>query len=603
MDPSSRREFLRRVGYGAAAIALGAQRAGAQTLAKRPNVVLVMTDDQGYGDLGCHGNKHIKTPNLDRLYARSVRLTDFHVSPVCTPTRGALMTGRCPNRIGIWHVVMGPSQLRKSEVTMGDIFSANEYRTAIFGKWHLGDNYPFRPQDRGFSEVLVHGGGVVGHTPDYWLNDYFDDTYLHNAAREKFKGYCTDIWFDNAMKFIEANRRNPFFVYLSTNAPHQPFQVPAEYKKMYEGDRNVANAAFYGMITRIDENVARLERKLESLGLADNTILIFMTDNGTAAGVRGRVGFNAGMRGKKGSAYEGGHRVPCWFRWPAGGLKGGRDVGRLTDHVDILPTLIDLCGLKLPRKIEFDGKSIVPLLRGDDKGWPDRALVVERQNVVSRPVKWRSCAVMTDRWRLVNGRELYDIKADPGQRRNIAARRPDVVKDLRGKYDKWWDSVSESHDKVAEIIIGSKHEDPTRLTCYHWNNASGNQGRMPWGQAYIVAGPLFNGYWDLKVAQAGDYTFTLRRWPVEANLGINESSDAKPPEKPFRPIPGSSMTTTRARLKIQDIDRTVPVERNAESVTFKVTLKSGSTRLRTWFMDDKDKKNSRGAFYVHVRKL
>ena len=599
MDPD-RRRFLKQVGCGAVAMAVGTNVARAEGAAKRPNVVLIMTDDQGYGDLGCHGNKHIRTPNLDALHARSVRLTDFHVSPVCTPTRGALMTGRCPNRIGIWHVVMGPSQLRKSETTMADVFSANGYRTAIFGKWHLGDCYPFRPQDRGFDEVLVHGGGVVGHTPDYWLNDYFDDTYLHNGKREKFEGYCTDVWFDNAMKFIEANRNGPFFAYISTNAPHQPFQAPPKYAGMYEGNRNVANAAFYGMITRIDENIARFVKKLDALGLADNTILIFMTDNGTAAGVRGKVGFNAGMRGRKGSAYEGGHRVPCWFRWPAGGLGGGRDVSRLTDHVDILPTLIDLCGMKLPgdRKIHFDGKSIAPLLRDSDADWPDRVMVAEKQNVVTRPIKWRTCAVMTDRWRLVNGKELYDIKADPGQKRNIAAGNRDVVKTLRAEYDKWWAGVSESHDKVAEIIIGSTRANPTRLTCYHWNNKSGNQGLMPWGQAYIVAGPLFNGTWDVRIDRAGKYTFTLRRWPVESHLRINDSSNAKPPEKPFRPIPGRVITTTKARIRIQDIDQTVGVPKNAESVTFNLTLKPGPCRLQTWFMDDEG--NSRGAFYVHA---
>ena len=573
--------------------------AGARS-AKRPNVVLILTDDQGYGDLACHGNRQIKTPHLDRLHARSVRLTNFHVSPVCAPTRAALMTGRCAHRVGVWHVVMGPSQLRKDEMTAADVFSANGYQTAIFGKWHLGDCYPFRPQDRGFGEVLVHGGGVVGHVPDYWLNDYFDDTYLHNGKREKFAGYCTDIWFDGAMQFIEQNRGRPFFVYLSTNTPHQPFLCPKKYLAMYQGKAAVPHAAFYGMITRIDDNVSRLVERLDKLGLAEDTILIFMTDNGTAAGVRGKVGFNAGMRGAKGSAYDGGHRVPCWFCWPGGGLTGGRDVARLTDHVDILPTLIDLCGLKPPRKVRFDGVSLAGLLKGTRDDWPDRVLVAEKQNVVARPIKWRTCAVMTDRWRLVNGQELYDMNADPGQKRNIAVKRPDVVKKLRAEYEKWWTSVSESHSKVTEIIVGSPHENPTRLTCYHWNNASGNQGLMPWGQAHIVAGPHFNGYWNLYVQTEGPYTIALRRWPTESGLAINATSNAKPPERPFRPLKAQPLVATSARMKIQGVDQTLSVKEGASEVTFHVNLKAGSARLDTWFTDANGA--SRGAFYVHITK-
>jgi arylsulfatase A-like enzyme len=202
---------------------------------KPPNVVLVVTDDQGYGDLGCHGNPILRTPNLDALYRQSVRLTDFHVGPTCAPTRASLMTGRYCNRTGVWHTIMGRSLLRRDEVTMADVFAAGGYRTGIFGKWHLGDNYPFRPQDRGFHEVLVHGGGGVGQTPDTWGNDYFDDTYLHNGTPEKFSGYCTDVWFDGAMRFIEANRDRPFFAYLATNAPHSPYNVSERYSRPLQG--------------------------------------------------------------------------------------------------------------------------------------------------------------------------------------------------------------------------------------------------------------------------------------------------------------------------------------------------------------------------------
>ena len=305
---------------GAAALAAGllaahGECAPAETrAAARPNVVLVMTDDQGYGDLACHGNPWIRTPNLDRLHRESVRLTDFHVSPLCTPTRAGLMTGQNPVRLGAWGTTWGRSLPRRDAVTMADLFAASGYPTGCFGKWHLGDNYPFRPQDRGFTEVLIHGGGGVGQTPDYWDNDYFDDTYFHNGKPEKCRGYCTDVWFDAAIRFIESNRDRPFFAYVPTNAPHGPFHVAQKYSSLYSADPNVPNTNFYGMITNIDENMGRLTAKLDELGLSENTILIFTTDNGTAAGFRGGKGFNAGMRGTKGSLYEGGHRVPCFIR-------------------------------------------------------------------------------------------------------------------------------------------------------------------------------------------------------------------------------------------------------------------------------------------------
>lgn len=571
-----------------------------------PNVILILTDDQGYGDLACHGNSVIKTPNLDRLYAKSVRFTDFHVSPACAPTRAGLLTGRCPNRVGVWHVVMGRCLLHPDEVTMADVFAAGGYKTAIFGKWHLGDNYPFRPQDHGFQEVLVHGGGVVGHTPDYWLNDYFDDTYLHNGKPEKVEGYCTDVWFDRAMDFIRDNKDRPFFVYLPTNTPHQPFLVSEKYEAMYRDLPDVPNSAFYGMITNIDENVGRLERELNRLNLANDTILIFLTDNGTSAGLRwrkggGTIGYNAGMRGKKASQYDGGHRVPFWIHWPGGGLEGGRDVSRLADHVDVLPTLIELCGLEPPSGVRFDGSSLVPLLHGDETDWPDRAMVAELQLVVDKPVKWRRSAVMTDRWRLVDGGALYDIKADPGQENDVAAEHPDAVRRLRDEYERWWACVSENHDRICEIALGTDHEIPTKLTAYSWNNSTGNQADMPWAHHHIVAGPLQNGSWRVNVHRPGKYVFRLRRWPEESGLAINQTSNAEPPEKPWHPLEAGTLCANRARLRIQDIDMVLPVNDDAKSVDFTVHLRTGSSVLQTWFMDAEG--NSRGAYYVTVERL
>jgi arylsulfatase A-like enzyme len=586
MDNQTRRQFLKTIGYaaastGALSILPGCDGINQTTAAgrKRPNVVLVMTDDQGYGDLGCHGNPVIQTPNLDRLYTQSIRLTNFHVGPTCSPTRAALMTGHYCNRTGVWHTIMGRSLLRKDEVTVADVFSASGYRTAIFGKWHLGDNYPFRPQDRGFGEVLVHGGGGVGQGPDYWGNDYFDDTYFHNGRPKKFEGYCTDIWFDGAMKFIEANKEQPFFCYIPTNAPHGPYNVADKYSKPYR-DKGVQSrqANFYGMVTNIDENMGRLMHRLKQLGLEENTILIFMTDNGTSGS------YSGGMRGKKGSEYEGGHRVPCFIRWPDGGLTGGSDIDRLTAHVDILPTLIGLCGLKEPRGVEFDGDSLVRLLTGRDKSWPDRTLITDSQRI-EHPEKWRKSAVMTDRWRLVNGKELYDIKADPAQKSDIADGQPQVVEKLRKTYENWWADVSQRLDEYCEIIIGSDKQNPTRLMSHDWHAQT-----VPWSQGAVRSGMQANGFWEVEFIRNGRYQFELRRWPKELDAPINET------------IPGGkAITATEARLKIGDVDMTVPVPRDAHAVTFWLSLKAGKTRLQTWFTDDRG--NSRGAYYVYAKHL
>ena len=284
--PLTRRVVIAAFLMTAAASASGA---GVQnTTARRPNVVLINTDDQGYGDLGCHGNPVLKTPHLDRLYSQSVRLTNFHVDPTCSPTRAALMTGRYSTRTGVWHTVMGRHMPRTDNIMMPQVFADNGYRTAIFGKWHLGDSYPYRPHDRGFHFALTHGGGGIGQIPDFWGNDYFDDTYFHNDLPKKFDGYCTDIFFHEAMEFIDARQTQPFFVYLSTNAPHSPYRVLESYAKQYEeavgGDAQLAK--FYGMIANLDQNVGRLLRQLDQLNLTRDTLVIFMTDNGTSRGAK-----------------------------------------------------------------------------------------------------------------------------------------------------------------------------------------------------------------------------------------------------------------------------------------------------------------------------
>ncbi|WP_308949690.1 arylsulfatase [Thalassobacterium maritimum] len=535
--------------------------------ADKPNVIIVITDDQGYGDLGFTGNPAVKTPHIDQLRSEGTLLNDFHVDPTCAPTRSALMTGRYSARVGVWHTVQGRNMLRRREVTMADIFADNGYATGLFGKWHLGDVYPYRPEDRGFQQAVYHQAGGVGQAPDYWGNDYFDDTYIVNGKPQRFEGFCTDVWFGEGMKFIQANKDKPFFAYISTNAPHKPLYAPLEYSEPYEGDPRVPHPELYGMITNIDDNVAKLMQMLEDEGLAENTILVFMTDNGTAAGLDGGRGYDGGMRGEKNSEYDGGHRVPFILRWPAGGIEAGKSVERLTAHFDILPTFIDLIGLDAPA-IDFDGTSLRELLYGDDSDWPERALVVESQRVVD-PIKWRKSAVMTDEWRLVNGTELYQIEADPKQQNDVSADYPEVFKRMRAEYDHFWDDVSREHDLTSYMVIGADEAPIVTLSSHDWLLDQ----LPPWNQTHIIRGDVaVESFWAIEVEQTGEYEISLRRWPVEADKGINDGSY------------GKAYNYQKARLRIGDIDVTKDIPAGAKEVSFKVHLEQGVTKLAPVFI-------------------
>lgn len=572
--------------------------------AARPNVVLVITDDQGYGDLSCHGNPVLKTPNLDRLHDESIRLTDYHVSPTCSPTRSALQTGHWTNRTGVWHTIMGRSLLRENEVTIGQVFKDAGYATGMFGKWHLGDNYPYRPEDRGYTEVMRHGGGGVGQTPDFWNNAYFDGTYFHNSRPEAVKGFCTDVWFDYAKRFILKQKKasRPFFAYISTNAPHGPMHSPEAASAPY-GKLNTHVANFFGMIANIDENVGQLREFLDRQGLTENTIFIFTTDNGTSSG--GRV-FNAGMRGTKGSEYDGGHRVPLFLYWPGGGLVGGRDVAPITAHVDVLPTLIDLCGIAAPSGVKFDGRSLRPLLYGkarlEDGTWPDRILVTDSQRVKA-PIKWRKSAVMTCRWRLIRGKELYDIKADPGQKRNVAGDHPGVVKRLSDFYEAWWAELEPTFRQDCPIYLGHPSENPATLTAHDWITT----GLTPWNQAAIrkaVAGPKVTGFWNVKVAAEGQYEIRLRRWPREADTAIDGGLPPGAPvpgDRAFRNRPGKAVPIVKASVRIGHQQAEVPVEAGAKEVVVKMRLPAGVTRMSALFHTNGG--GTIGAYYAYVRRL
>ena len=576
------------VGLCLAATAVAATPESAAT--GKPNVVLVMTDDQGYGDLGCHGNPILKTPELDRMHAESVRFTDFHVSPFCTPTRAALMTGNHPGVTGAFRTSSGRTMMHPDEKTVAHLFADAGYATGMVGKWHLGDNAPHRPQDRGFQEVLWHRCGGIGQASDYWGNDYFDDTYERatadnkQGAFEKFEGYCTDVWFREAIRFVESHREKPFFLYLALNAPHGPYHVPPEWAEPYRGNKQVSNPNFYGMIANIDHNMGILRKRLDELGLAENTILIFMTDNGTSAGAKFKgldsealVGYNAGMRGKKSSVYDGGHRVPFFIHWPKGGLTGGKDIDTIAAHIDVLPTLAELCGIPVPEAYDEDGISLKPLL--DGKSLDRKHHVVQyhggAHGKAMPPGPLAFSTVLTERWRLVNsnGQFLFDIEADPAQRKDVAAEHPEVVERLRGLYDPFWERVSPRMTPVR-IDLGNPDELRTTLCSQDWRMEKGNP---PWNFGAIRKLPKVTGPWLVDVKQAGRYRLTLRQWPTEA-------------DKP--------VVAVRAKVEIAGKEKEVAVEPGSKGVVIELELPAGPTELVTYLYDKQGRAG--GAYFTEV---
>ncbi|WP_282136792.1 arylsulfatase [Seonamhaeicola maritimus] len=576
---------------------------------KKPNVIIVITDDQGYGDIGAHGNTVIKTPNMDEMYNESYRFTDFHVGPTCAPTRSGLMTGRYANAVGVWHTVGGWSLLREQEKTMADMFTEAGYVTGGFGKWHLGDNYPFRPEHRGFQETVMHGGGGVDQTPDYWGNTYFDDTYFHNGKPQKYEGYCTDVFFREATRFIGENKEKPFFCYISTNAPHGPYHVPLNYYNIYKdlGDDVLADTQkrFYGMITNVDDNLGKLRSTLKELEIADNTILIFMTDNGTSAGYynkKGKVtGFNAGMRGTKGSEYEGGHRVPFFIHWKDGNISSGTDINELSANLDVMPTLAELCRIDLPKgHLELGGQSLVPFIEDPSKR-DNRMLITDSQRI-QVPEKWRKSSVMQNKWRLVNGKELYDLGIDKGQKRDLAERYPEKVEEMRAYYENWWKEVSVQFDEEIYFQIGISEENPITLTSH---DVHADNGSQPWNQRYIRSGVQGKGYWSIDVKEEADYQVSLRRYPVEADVLINGTVPSiTKEEKPGLQndyVEGVNLNYTKASIKIgDDINESIAVSNEDKSANFNVHLKEGKTKMNASFYNAEGEENI--AYYVYIEK-
>ncbi len=562
---------------------------------ERPNVILIMSDDQGFGDLGCHGNPKIRTPNLDRLASEGTELSYFYVCPVCAPTRSSLLTGRYNYRTGAIDTYLGRALMYPEEVTLAQMLGAAGYRTGIFGKWHLGDNYPMRPQDKGFHETLVLKGGGIGQPSDPpGGSSYFDPILQHNGRQVQIKGYCSDVFTDAACRFIEANRKQPFFVYLPFNAPHAPLQVPDTdyqlYKKMNLALSEFPNTGFpiqgkydqdqtakiYGMIANVDWNVGRLLAKLDDLKLGENTIVIFLTDNGPQ-----QPRYVAGLHGRKGTVYDGGIRVPFFIRWPKG-IASGRKLEAVAAHLDVVPTLLDACGTEKPAQVKLDGISLLPLLKGARTELPERTLFFQWHRG-DRPERYRACAARTPRWKLVQPVgmgaapldakprfELYDMKADPFELRDMAAQQPEIVERLKKEYDAWFQDVSAHGYPPSRIHLGTPHENPTVLTRQDWRGE-----RAGWDAKSV-------GHWEVQVAAAGTYEINVH----------------------FAAVPRASAVSSMGKkvhlsIGATALDREMSVA--AKDCRFgPLRLEQGPAKLEAWIDAGKDRN---GILYAVVKRL
>ena len=564
-------------------------------VARRPNVLIVMTDDQGLGDFSFTGNPVLRTPHFDAFARESVRLSDFHVAPMCSPTRGQLLTGLAALRNGATSVTAGRTFLRPGIPTLPEILGQAGYATGIFGKWHLGDSYPHRPCDKGFQDSVSHlGWGQRDSTPEAgW--PLIDGRLFRNGVEQRYRGHCTDVWFDEAQAWMKRQKTagKPFLCYIPTNAPHGPHVELDAYVAPYR--RPGLPADFFGMIAHLDARFGDLDRFLTTEGLRDDTIVIFMTDNGGTSGVKTH---NAGLRAGKTTLYDGGHRVPCWIRWPRGGLGQPRDVDVPTQNTDLLPTLCDFCGVPQPRRPAADqpyaGATLAPLLRGATATLPERTLVVQYGQT---PKKHDAC-VIRGPWRLVKGTELYDVVADRSQAHDRAAEHPGIVARLRADYDAWWLGVETMVDAFVPQSLGAAEQPLVELTSGDWQDIyADNVGLV----AKAVGGPT-GGRWHVRVERPGRYEFRLRRWPPQADAaiggrfvppGIRATKEADAVVKSFPEI-------ARAHVRIGGREAQAAADPRAPVATLWLELPAGVTTLEAWFADEADEPLC-GAFFVTVR--
>ncbi len=568
------------------------------------NVILIVSDDQGYADVGYVGNPHIITPELDQLSTESTVYDNFHTGTTSAPTRSGLMTGKYGNSTGVWHTIGGRSILDLEEYTMAQAFDDSGYATAHFGKWHLGDNYPYRPMDRGFQDGLWHKGGGVGQTPDYYNNTYFEDTYFRGDTPEKQTGYCTDVFFGAAQEFIEKSKEEekPFFVYLAPNAPHGPYHVDERYAAPFRNNPNILSPEFYGMISNLDDNIGELRAFLTRMELDENTVIIFFGDNGSGssakldgAGFQNGVGYTAGLRGKKGMVYEGGHRQAMLMHVP--GERPAKS-DQLTAYMDIMPTLIDLCGLTPSQEIDYDGFNILD--NYDDAG---RVFVNDTQRK-EKMEEDRTYCVARDDWRLINGDQLYNMSTDREQRVNLAEKHPEIVKELTAEYKEWWEKTSVRADDYQYIPLIAPDSCTVRLVCHDLHDEKNRPNIWNYHIMHSDIKPA-PGWWSVSLDKAAKLTIDAFRWNPEANIPLGEGA----PEGRYIPngvrYPAgfaiADMVSVTVKVDGEEVAKSTDIDLTKPSVTIpSVKLPAGEHDLQVLFADKDGVEYS--AWYVTVKK-
>lgn len=481
--------------------------------AKQPNVIFILTDDQGWADMSCHGNPDIETPNIDAFFESAAELTNYYVSPLCSPTRAALMTGHYAYRCNVVNTGGGMSTLSPKIKALPEYLKDAGYTTALYGKWHLGDTYPHRAQDRGFDDVLTHISGNLSAYPP--LNPYSDPVMLDNGVEKQLEGYCSDIFTDKSIDFIKKNKDQPFFLYLSYNAPHRPLEITDDYLEKYQAKGlKDQTARVYAMVENIDDNLARLRATLKELGLEDNTILVFMNDNGPTSLEDDR--YLGGFRGKKTYVYEGGIKAACAIAYP-NGFAGKQKIDALSAHIDFTPTILDLCGVDPQEALE--GKSLKPLLMNEKKDLEERTLFWQQHQKM--PQKFRAFAVRKGDYKLVqqekiNGTfklekinfELFNIKNDPFEKNNIIGDNPAIKAELLAEYEQWFDEVTlDVGDLPYTIILQPSIQNPTLFTRRDWLGTNGIQDNEV-------------GHWSIRAKESAvyDVEVSIRRVLKEASV-------------------------------------------------------------------------------------
>jgi len=531
-------------------------------LVAKPNVLLILTDNQAYHELGCHGHETLQTPHIDQLASESVDFTNFHAPNYCSPSRGVLMSGKYALRSGIHNTIGGVSLLHMSDTTLADHLKEAGYRTAIFGKWHLGMSYPHQPQERGFEHSFIHGGGGIGQLEDYFGNSHMNATYWQNKVPYKSTGFSTDVLFSKAQDFIAEESQRPFFCFISTPATHKPWephpQVAERIKKRLGKTKDLS---LLSMIENIDDNVGAILEQLDQQQILDETLVIFLTDQG----IHNRGAPKNDPNNPPSHLADMGHHVFCMMRYPKVISRPHRN-NALTGMIDIVPTVLDLCGITPPPMM--DGRSLKPLLGGLSTWSDDRELIIQCPRKRER-IKWDNSTVKTQRWRLVNGEKLYDVTTNS---KECSQYFPEVLQQLRSSYEAFWNSLPPTEDVLSRHLIGSN---PTELCAMDWY-----QGASPWRWPKKVTKPVqAQGTWAVEVTEAGTYMFELRAFPREA-------------EKTFQ--------ATSATLNIGDLQVTKALDGTIQHTILQMDLTPGKYDLSSSFQNGK---KQFGAMFVYINKI